>query len=88
MLALLCVLGGEGGRITALRVRHGPLRRERRAGFDEDKYKRRNVVERCVAWIKEFRRVATRYEKLAASYLAMLKFAMAKRYLGALVDTA
>lgn len=59
-----------------------------RAGFDKDKYRRRNVVERCIAWIKEFRRVATRYEKLAVSYLAMLKLAMMRRYFRVLADTA
>jgi transposase len=37
------------------------------------------VVERCIGWIKEFRRVATRYEKLTVNYLAMLKLAMIRR---------
>ncbi len=61
---------------------------KQRAGFDRDKYKRRNVVERCVAWIKESRRIATRYEKLATSYLAMLRLAMMKRYFRVLADRA
>ena len=49
---------------------------------------RRNVVERLVGWIKEYRRVATRYEKLAVNYLAMLKLAMMRRYFRVLADTA
>lgn len=49
--------------------------------FDPRLYKRRNVVERCVGWLKECRRIATRYEKLAVSYAAMLTLACVQRYL-------
>ncbi len=35
----------------------------------------RNRVERLINRLKEFRRVATRYEKLAANYLTMLTLA-------------
>ena len=48
--------------------------------FDREAYRRRNVVERCIGWLKECRRIATRFEKLAVSYLAMLKLAMIARY--------
>jgi transposase len=34
--------------------------------FDSTAYRGRNVVERLAGWLKESRRVATRYEKLAA----------------------
>jgi transposase len=34
-------------------------------------------VERCVNRLKQFRRVATRYEKRACHYLAMVKLAAA-----------
>lgn len=44
--------------------------------FDRDQYKRRNVVERCINWLKECRRLATRYEKLVINYAAMAKLAM------------
>jgi transposase len=55
---------------------------ERRRGpFDKQTYKRRNVVERCIGWLKECRRVATRFEKLARNYLAMIKLAMIRHYL-------
>jgi transposase len=43
--------------------------------FDRDAYKRRNVVERLVGWLKERRRLCTRFEKRADSYLAMVKLA-------------
>ena len=52
-----------------------------RERLDRRKYRRRNVVERCIGWLKESRRVATRYEKLAVHYLAMLKLAMIQRCL-------
>ena len=47
-------------------------------------YRGRNVVERCVGRLKEMRRIGTRYEKLASSYLAMLTLGMAVLYLRAL----
>lgn len=48
--------------------------------FDRESYRRRNVVERCVNWLKESRRIGTRYEKLAVNFLAMVKLAMIQRY--------
>ncbi len=50
-----------------------------KARFSKRKYRGRNVVERCIGWLKWCRRVATRYEKLAESYLAMVKLAMIQR---------
>ena len=49
--------------------------------FDRDAYRQRNVVERCIGWLKENRRIACRYEKLAINYLGMLELAMVQRYL-------
>jgi predicted signal transduction protein with EAL and GGDEF domain len=40
--------------------------------FDEEAYCERNVVERTINRLKQFRRVATRYEKRALNYKAML----------------
>ena len=51
------------------------------AEFDMDTYKRRNVVERCIGWLKECRRIGTRFEKLAVNFVAMLKVSMMQRYL-------
>lgn len=42
----------------------------RPCGYDGSIYRRRNVVERCVLRLKQFRRVATRYEKRAAMFEA------------------
>jgi transposase len=40
--------------------------------FDRELYRRRNVVERCIGRLKQFRRIATRYEKRALNYLGFL----------------
>lgn len=47
--------------------------------ISKKKYRGRNVIERCIGWLKWCRRVATRYEKLAESYLTMIKLAMIQR---------
>ena len=47
--------------------------------FDRMTYRRRNVIERCVNWLKEARRLGTRYEKLAVNFLAMIKLAIIRR---------
>ena len=44
----------------------------RRPSFDREAYRARNRVERLFNRLKQFRRIATRYEKRAANYLAML----------------
>lgn len=49
--------------------------------FDKSTYKKRNIVERSIGWLKEYRRVATRYEKLVENYLAMAYIAIARRIL-------
>jgi transposase len=43
--------------------------------FDRRAYRERNVVERLINRLKQWRRVATRYEKRAANYRAMLTIA-------------
>jgi len=50
-------------------------KRERRVRFDKGAYRKRNVVERLINRLKQFRRIATRYEKRAVNYLAMLTIA-------------
>jgi transposase len=44
-------------------------------------YKARNRIERFFNKMKHFRRVATRYDKLAANYLAALKLASVRLWL-------
>jgi transposase len=47
----------------------------RHAPFDRRAYRERNRVERLVNRLKQSRRVATRYEKRAVHYVAMLTLA-------------
>lgn len=53
----------------------------RNPNFDQAKYKCRNVIERFIGWIKEYRRVATRYEKIVENYLAMVTIAIIRMIL-------
>lgn len=49
---------------------------ETRTGpFNRALYKQRNFVERTINRLKQFRRVATRYEKRAINFLAMVTIA-------------
>jgi putative transposase len=41
--------------------------------YDTERYKERNMVERLFNRLKQFRRVATRYDKLAATFLAFVQ---------------
>jgi transposase len=49
--------------------------RGRSLTFDKTIYARRNVVERCINRLKQWRGLATRYEKRAANYRAMVVIA-------------
>ncbi len=40
--------------------------------FDKEAYRERNVVERMIGRLKEFRRIATRYEKLVRNFMGMV----------------
>ncbi|NYD44559.1 transposase [Actinomadura luteofluorescens] len=51
------------------RVRRGP-RGGRPPRFDPALYKGRNVVERCIGRLKQWRGIATRFDKLARNYRA------------------
>lgn len=49
--------------------------------FDRARYRQRNIIERVVGWLKEHRRLATRFEKLAVTFHAMVTLAMIQRCL-------
>jgi transposase len=49
--------------------------RSRKYALDKHAYKERHLVECCFSRLKQFRRVATRYEKTARNYLAIVTLA-------------
>ena len=57
-------------------ARHDP-----KVKFDRKAYARRSVIEQCVGWLKEYRRIGTRFEKLAVNFHGMIQLAMIRRYL-------
>ncbi len=46
--------------------------RKQQRTLDVETYKRRNRIERFFSLLKQFRRIATRYEKLASRYAAFV----------------
>lgn len=48
----------------------GRANRKKQIRHDKTAYKGRNVIERCYCRLKDFRRIATRYDKLARNYFS------------------
>jgi transposase len=51
--------------------------------FSRRLYRERNLIERFFSKLKHFRRVATRYDKLAANFLAMVQLASMRLWMRA-----
>lgn len=49
--------------------------------FDKQAYRRRNVVERLIGWLKECRRIFSRFEKTAKNFGGMITLAFIRQYL-------
>jgi transposase len=85
------VIGGTAFDADAFRARLGERgstavipphpSRARALAYDRDLYKERHLVECFFSKIKQFRRVATRYEKTARNFLAMIHLACAMVWL-------
>ncbi len=56
-------------------------RDQRRVVFDQDAYRERNIVERLIGWLKECRRVFSRFEKTAKNFGGMIKLSFIQHYL-------
>ena len=56
--------------------------------FSKRVYRNRNLIERFFSELKHFRRIATRYDKLAANFLAMVQLASIRLWLRAYESTA
>lgn len=48
--------------------------------LDGQAYRPRNAIERCIGWLKHARRIATRFQKAAVHFLAMLEIATIQHY--------
>jgi transposase len=56
-------------------------REARQVSFNGGLYRKRNIVERVIGWMKENRRVFSRYEKTAKNFGGMSKMAFIRCYL-------
>lgn len=56
-------------------------REARPVEFDKHLYRCRNIVERLIGWLKESRRIFSRFEKTAKNFGAMIKLAFIQQYL-------
>jgi len=69
-------LAGRGSRVVIPNRQN----RKRPYAFDAVTYKRRNVVERTFCRLKDFRRLAVRYDRLDETFSATLCIAAALAY--------
>ncbi len=74
VLDLIAARGGRG---------HIPTQRDRKVQRSVDPllYRQRNLIERFFNKLKHFRKVATRYEKSAQNYLAVLLMASSRLWM-------
>ena len=74
VLDLIAARGGRG---------HIPTQRDRKVqrSVDPTLYRQRNLIERFFNKLKHFRKVATRYEKSAQNYLAVVLMASSRLWM-------
>jgi transposase len=58
--------------VVAQRNIHRRIRPSLPRRFRKPKYRQQNMVERCYSWLKELRRISTRYDKLMSSFNTMV----------------
>ena len=77
--AVIDLVASRGGRA------HIPTQRDRKVqrSIDPAIYRQRNIVERYFCKLKHFRRVATRFDKLARNFLAAVLLASTRLWLRA-----
>ena len=61
--------------------KHNQDRDARPVEFDRRAYRDRNIVERLIGWLKECRRIFSRFEKTAKNFGGMVRMAFIQRYL-------
>jgi len=92
--ALIADRGYDARAIIELVREHGgtahiPTQRDRKVqrSVDPALYRRRNLIERFFCKLKHFRRVATRFDKLARNFLAAVLLASTRLWLRAYEST-
>jgi transposase len=80
LIDLVAARGGEAHIPTQSRVRV-------QRSVPPALYRRRNLIERYFCDLKQFRRVATRFEKLARNFLSAVALASARLWLRAIEST-
>jgi transposase len=93
--AMLADKGYDGDDVRSRLLMKGilpiiPSKSNRKQSIECDfkRYKDRNRIERMFNRLKQFRRIATRYDKTAKSYLGFLYLAAAKLWLPYFVNRA
>lgn len=71
----------EAGMKPVIPSKRGENRDSRPVVFDKTAYKRRSIVECLIGWLKESRRICTRFEKTAINFGGMVKLAFIHRFL-------
>lgn len=56
-------------------------REKRGIEFNKELYRNRNIVERLIGWMKESRRVFSRFEKTAKNFAGFVRLAFIRQYL-------
>ena len=62
--------------------------RTRRYRWHKQLYRERNLIERFFNKLKQFRRIATRYDKLGAAFFAFIQLAAVRIWLRSIESTA
>jgi transposase len=81
--AIIELVASKGGRAHIPTQSRVKLQRS----VDPTLYRQRNLVERYFCSLKQFRRVATRFDKLARNFLAAVALASARLWLRAIEST-
>lgn len=56
-------------------------REKRGVDFDKELYRDRNIIERLIGWLKESRRIFSRFEKTATNFAGFIRLAFIRQYL-------
>jgi transposase len=67
---------------VTVRISGSTSNRKAPGTLDRRRYARRNRIERMMGFLKQFRRVAPRYDKTAASFLSFVQLAAIHRWMG------